>query len=113
LLQAVNNKREFGFSDANIMWSLFIAAFLAVFWNLSNAHLENMFCGLVIVGLAVLSEQTAKSNWSRNLLCSPAILAILVLVFISLDWLLHGFMLVGLIQLGVLIIIRRNEASLH
>ncbi len=113
LLKPSVNKREFGFSDTNIMWSLLIAAFLAVFWNVTSARLENMFCGLVIVGLALLSAQIATSNWSRNLLCSPTILAMLMLIFISLDWLLHGFMLVGLVQLGALIFIRRNEVSLH
>jgi hypothetical protein len=113
LLQVTNNKREFAFSDSNIMWSLLIAAFLAVFWNQSTDRIENMFCGLVIIGLAVLSAQIARSNWSRNLLCSPALLAMLMLVSVGLDGVLHGFMLAGLLQLGALIFIRRNEVSLH
>jgi hypothetical protein len=113
LLQVTNNKRDFGLSHANIMWSLLIAAFIAVFWNQSTDRIESMFCGLVIIGLAVLSSQIARSNWSRNLLCSPALLAMLMLVFVGLGWVLHGFMLVGLFQLGALIFIRRNEVSLH
>ncbi len=112
LLQGSGGRGVLGFDDSDIALLLLSIAFLAVFWNWTEGAAENIFIGLMVSALTFLALQIAKPGWSRYLLCSPGLLAILTLIFTGIGWLPLGFMLVALIQVGMLIYISWTDRSL-
>jgi hypothetical protein len=85
-------------------WAALAASFVAVFWNWSVHPPTELFVATIVIGLLVIALRVAKPGWSRLLLCSPTLLAVILALFAISELLLPGFMLVAIGQLLILIL---------
>ncbi len=85
-------------------WTTLAASFVAVFWNWSGQLPIKLFVATIVIGLLVISLRVAKPGWSRLLLCSPTLLAIILALFAISELLISGFMLIAIGQLLALIL---------
>ncbi len=103
LLQPANTAQAF--DPAKVASSAILAtSFVAAFWNWSGQPPTKLFVATIVIGLLVLALRVAKSGWSRLLLCSPTLLALITALFAISKLLLFGFMLIAIGQLFALIL---------
>ncbi len=103
LRPSANTGQAFDLVKASF-WAALAAAFVAVFWNWSGQPPTELFVATIVIGLLVIALRVAKPGWSRLLLCSPTLLAVVLVLFAISELLLSGFMLIAIGQLFALIL---------
>ena len=73
---------------------------------------DGVFAGGVILGLAVLARHLRLPEWARKGLQSPALIAALLLLIVPMVGMFAAAKLLGVLQLGLLIIAKWNHKSL-
>jgi hypothetical protein len=103
LRQPATKKRTFDLIKA-ASWATLAISFFAVFWNWSGQPGTKLFVATIVIGQLVLAIRITAPGWNRLILCSPALLAVILVVVAMSGLLLTGFMLIAIGQLLALIL---------
>lgn len=96
---STDNVKYFGY----LYWAVLGVSLLELTRKSSEYLYEGLFAAIVMIGLIFISKQVVLPGWRRLILCSPALFALLIMIFGALGLLTNAMMLIVIIQLFLLI----------
>lgn len=89
-----------------VVWTLLAGALGAALWELPATGFVDLFPAIMLVGLIIHARRLALPNWARSILASPALAALVVLLFAIFDQSAFGVRCLAVIYLITLIVAR-------
>jgi hypothetical protein len=82
-----------------LIWTTLTAAFFTILWKSAPNPLANLFPAVVVSALLILSRSQNLTGMRSAILPSPAMVAVLMLVFVIFGYPVAGAMLIAMFQL--------------
>lgn len=102
-LQPTDNKSILYRSSSALAWAVLIASFGAILWTGGQGQLKDLFPGVMVSALLVLSRRADMPEGQRLSMPSPALVAVLMILFAAARIPVGGAMLIATAQLVLLL----------